>query len=208
MPFLRKKFTSARPAYRRRAAPIRRRKMMGVRKHTQPIHYFKRNTYTINYVTSNSGVDTFKNVAFALADLPNYTEFTNLYDQYQIQSIKYTILPRFNSVSISDGVPETWTIVDKDGTIPTSLSGFLQYQNLRIKRGASTHIRVFKPTPLVNVYNGLTAGYSSPSKSIWIDTANATVPHWGLGIATPVSGTSDPAWDVRVEYRLAFKGVK
>ena len=59
----------------------------------QPVHYFKRNTYAINAVTSSATTDTFQSVSFQLADVPNFTEFTSLYDQYQIQSIKYISCP-------------------------------------------------------------------------------------------------------------------
>ena len=117
-------------------------------------------------------------------------------------------MPRFNSVSIGDAVPETWTVIDKDGSISSSLNTYLQYPGLVIKRGAATHTRIFKPTPLALMFNGVTSGYATPKSGTWIDTTNPSVPHYGLGIATPVSGPSAPAWDVRVEYRLAFKGVR
>ena len=86
---------------------------------------------------------------FTLASLQNYTEFTNLFEQYRINAIKLTFIPQVNGCdaeqqasNAAGGVaynsnPIVYTIIDKDGSATTSTEdAMLQYGNARIIRGA------------------------------------------------------------------------
>ena len=53
------------------------------------------NTFISGYVDSNSRVNII--AACALSQLPNYTEFTNLYQQYRIMAMNVQLVPRSSS---------------------------------------------------------------------------------------------------------------
>lgn len=198
---------------RGRAAYIRRRLMRRrpFRRIAQPVQYFKRTTYTTNWLATNTGLDMFKNLTIKLDDVPAHTEFTNLYDQYKIAKVVATLIPKFNSVDplnpSSIVVPPTWSVLDYDGTFPTTENAMLQYQNLHQIPGMRWHKRVFRPRFLTEQYNGLTTAYSP--KTGFIDCNYASVPHYGATfMSLPTGGEAVYGYDLKVVYYLAFKNVR
>lgn len=173
----------------------------------QPVQYFKRATYKINAITATSGGPSFVDFTFQLADVPNHTEFTALYDQYCIKGVKMEFIPRFNVANLGDTIPELFSIVDYDGSAPSTEPGFLQYQNLKMTRGTQIHKRYLKPAVLPQVFQGVTTGYSI-KKNQWIDSADDALPHYGVSTWLPTSGANNPSWDLKVTYYLAFKNVR
>lgn len=78
-----------------------------------PAHHFKRWTFIPGYfnapdhdvfeelagklyITSQAVIDGWISFNFKLTDLPNYTEFTNLYDQYRINKVVLKLFPSQN----------------------------------------------------------------------------------------------------------------
>lgn len=182
----------------------------------QPVQFFKRTVYQNALLKSSQLANVFENFTFKLEDVPNYTEFTALYDQYCIKGVSITIMPRYNiaaptpdgGVSATGQVPQTWSILDYDGSFPTTEAGMLQYQNLKMQKGTSWHKRYVVPAVSAEIFNGITTAYA-PKKRVFIDTANPDVKHYGICVMIPVVNTdTDCAWDVKTTYYLAFKNVR
>lgn len=219
--------------YRRRAAPARRGNLLalagqrmrrslalsrrprkgGIR---QPVQFFKRLTYTNAALVTSQLSPQFLNLTFTLQDVPNYTEFTALYDQYCIKGVKFTLMPRFNSAlpapdvgtNVSSQPPQTWSVLDYDGGFPTTQTAMLQYQNLKMLPGTKWHSRYVVPAAQVEIFNGISTAYA-PKKKLYIDTANPDVKHYGATIMVPeVNTSSSVTWDLKTTYYLAFKNVR
>lgn len=180
----------------------------------QPLHFFKRTTYTNAWIGTTGGADTFKTLSFKLSDLPSYQEFTALYDQYCIKGVKFTLMPRFNSSNpgLNPITPQTWSILDYDnsGTNITSQNEMLQYQNLKMIPGTSYHKRYIVPAVDAEIYNGLAVAAAAPQKNVFLDTANASVEHFGVRIMIPAVpfGSEQVFWDLKVKFYLAMKNVR
>lgn len=162
-------------------------------------------------------------MVFRLADLPNYTEFTALFDRYMITKVKAQLLPRGNvsEVSQQTGVAQNtisniWSAIDyDDATAPANLATILQYGNNRHRRTTQTLTNVLAPKILSETYNnGITTAYSPSSKSKWVDCDNPNVQHFGVKVwldapPTPLTGTYSGqincVYDLKVDYYVAFK---
>lgn len=153
------------------------------------IHSFKR-----TFLLENFGVNDAlfsKAYNFRLNQLPNYTEFTTLFDAYRIVGIKVNIL--FSRINVNSGpgaqtaIPQgiVYDVVDYDGDTALTIPEIYQYQNLHIigiqklEMYTGKITRFFRPKVSVNAYaGGVTSGYTQKSRQ-WIDNANSTVQHYG-----------------------------
>lgn len=191
---------------RTRALGLRRSRLGPV----QPVQYFKRTTYEVNWIQSGA-VDSFKNLVFQLNQVPNYTEFTSLYDQYCIKGISFVLMPRFNSGEVAlASTPPSWSILDYDGSFPTNNAAMLQYQNLKMKSGYGIHKRYLKPAISTEVYESPIGTAYAPKKNVFIDSAYVDVPHYGATVMIPanVGVGENVTWDLKITYYLAMKNVR
>lgn len=171
------------------------------------------------------------NAPYTLDQLPDFGDFTNLYDQYRINMIKVVIAPQGNIAPVvsSDGatdyfsyLPEVWSILNYSNDPITTFDEMQQYQNVRKTNKGRVHKRVFKPTVRMPAY--VNAGSTPPTfgytwkKRQWIDCGNADVPHFGVYAACGYPGTlpspgtnfitSYQLFTVTVTYYLQFRNVK
>ena len=126
-----------RRTYRRRRLTRRPRRMMR-RKPSRPlakramkVHHFRRTFKASNISSTTTGV--LGGYSFSLDQLPNYTEFTNLFDQYRINKIVVKFIPNHNSsdVSASTQVISNFnSVIDPtDATAPATGAELYEYQN-------------------------------------------------------------------------------
>lgn len=180
-------------------------KKVGLR---QPVHYFKRSQYYSATIVNNTLNNTPFATTFRLSDVPNVSEFSNLYDQYKITAIKWKLMPRSSDYAIGLTAPRVFSIVDKDDSSPPlNIDEILQYQNVKVTSFGKWHTRYIKPNIGYQLGDlSTTINMRSVGKG-WIDMANTNVPHYGIkGIITPSS--SALAFDLHVTYFLAFKNVR
>lgn len=211
----RMRFNRRRPvnprAARARARYVRRgmqRSRLGTRV-AQPVQFFKRSTYQTNWIVNDTITNSFKDLTFTLADVPNHTEFTSLYDQYKLSKVVFTLIPKFNSNEPFTGiVPPTWSILDYDGAFPNTPTAMLQYTNLHMVPGQKWHKRVLVPKFPNSVYkSSVTSGYQ-PNTG-FLDCNDDTVPHYGATVMLMPTGVEGPfAYDLKVTYYLSFKNVR
>jgi len=206
--------------YRRKT--ITRRRMNTRRKSNQ--HFFKR-SFTSSITILKSGNTSGCNV-FTLNQLPNYTEFSNLFDQYRVNGVKYEFIPRFNSIDQAAATGgEFYTAIDRtDNDAPASLNDMLEYQSLRKTPLTRRHVRYYKPGVPTAVYmsvddpnNSVAALSSAPKLSPWLST-DATGPssttslgieHLGLKYwCSQTNAAANTTMDVICTAYLQFRTVK
>lgn len=126
---------------------------------------------------------------FTIANLPNLTEFTGLFDQYRIR----TVIMKFRLVNPPEGAavtapsqfyPDIYVTVDHDDNVtPTSVDSVLQYG--KCKRGVLRPNQWFTykchPTPALQLYRTATTTAYAPAKStMWLDLAQTDCPFYGI----------------------------
>lgn len=160
--------------------------------------------------------------AFKLNDLPNYTEFTSLFDAYRFKGVKLEFVPIYNSHEINEGPASglddrlgmplmTYARDYDDANAPTSEDTMLQYAtNRRLQLSTRKSIYIASPRCASLVYkDGITpVGYSEAKANQWIDSANPDVLHYGLKYFLPVENLSKIVYiRVYATYYLEFKRV-
>lgn len=155
-------------------------------------------------------------LAFApsLSQLPDYTDFTNLFDRYMIYKIVFRFVPRdITSVVSSYHIytPYLHSVIDHDDdNIPTTLASIEQYSSYRKTIATKPHKRIFSPAVLSMMYeSAITTGYS-PQFRRWLSTNDTICPHYGIKIW--IDQVNDIAatfkWTPTVTYYMLFKDVK
>lgn len=196
---------------------------------------FKRRTTLIQSYTASSGsfvtnnsncvltqnasvspTDVLLALAFRLDDLPDYQEFTNLFDQYCIIGVKVRITPRFVPSTGGTQAPNTGADVlyvakdSSDITLPASVSVLREYQTVKEFTPLTlTNRRLeMKHSPRVAVaaYTGSFSGYTAPSL-VWVDSQSANVQHYGMkmGIPAGMSGGTSNVFDMEFTYNIVCR---
>lgn len=162
---------------------------------------------TGNFITGVTGASTGVGSNFILSQMPNYTEFTNLFDKYKIKRIWY----RFRIYKNPDGVaPNLYPVIhhaidNNDASNPT-LTGILEYPGVKttvlndskpVSRWFS-----FKPKASINV-----ASASFAQSDPWVDTGSAAALYYGMKafVEQQVTGINIA---IDIKYRMWFKDIK
>jgi len=228
-----KRKNSYSPFYRRytkgrrttgRYTPRVARRVIARSRTTEPIHEFKR-----TFILANAGDDwsydsssgyNFVPLTVSLNQLPTYTDFTSLFDQYQIKSACWKFIPHMN-VSQVQGPPGTGslttpqvarlvTVVDRDDDTSITFPGALQYATLQESLLDKERQRTFTPSILLQTYRTATStGYSPSEKPVWVDMAQTDVPHYcgkALICDTTANGSNPRTLTILCTVTVACKG--
>lgn len=201
---------------RRRPGPIRRRKMRVrrmLRRAMPRVHHFKRTVYLEQAIQATSTVATSTNYSFALNNLPDVTDFTNLFDQYCIKKVVFKMIPRFSQFNAVYSNPnnlftQVHTAIDYDdaSALPTTtgLNEIVQYESHRVTRANQTHTRVLVPRVELS---GASAAF--PKAYQWIDCDNINALHNGVKVFIPkMDGTGNAlTYDVQMTFYIKCKNV-
>lgn len=182
-----------------------------------PISYTREVPYN-NLVLASGNNKIFFSYAFSLDGLPNYTEFTPLFDVYRIM----TVIAKFrlvqppeaqNTPATSQFYPDIYATVDHDDSVaPTDVETLLQYG--KCKRGILRPNQWFKykfhPTPAIQLYRTATTTAYAPAKNtMWLDLAATNTPYYALKgcISNEAAGltTAGLAVEVHMIYYVQFK---
>lgn len=189
----------------------------------QPVHYFKRHFAYTNIVGLAGTTTTFGDLYFQLDDLPNYSEFTTLYDFYKILAVKVYFIPISNVNIVSGTNPDLltsttygnrmFTVIDyNDRTVPTSLGELRQYNNCKVTPN-EYHTRFFHPRPVIAMDEDAISGgvYGiGQTKDVWVSTESNQCEWYGLkyGIEHLTMAANTTLYKTEVKVYLAFKAVK
>lgn len=155
------------------------------------------------------------NINFALSDLPDYLEFSNLFQMYRINLVKVSftpdrVVPDISAIEASV-IPQLWTVSDPTRDVPTTKPDFNSHPSVRKTILDHKVTRILKPAVLVNTSIDSNT-MSRPQWKQWINTGNAGVKHSGLAYAFCWTNTSDTKLDenVRIDVTLyiSLKGLK
>lgn len=150
---------------------------------------------------------------YRLSDLPNHTEFTNLYDEYKICGIKHKFIFEKNSSeagsSTTNILPTLITVNDYNTASPLADENTaLQYHSCKMSRLDKVRSRYFKPTSDVTA---VSSAQTASVKRQWINTAFPDYPHHGMLAAVTTSGTGTDTLGilkVYTTYYVACRGSK
>lgn len=196
-----------------------------------PGYHFKRTffipaTFNIQNI-GGVGADVALSIIPTLSSVPDYTDFTSLFDQYAIRGCKISLMPKFSMVegvyasNASGGgtwggincLPQIHSVLDYDGNGPSSVNAALQYQNLKTTPGHKIHSRYFKPRILSTLWRNptaVTSAYAS-KKSSFIDTSYTDVNHYGMYVVANTQGMDENVklyYDIKCTLYMSFKNVK
>lgn len=154
---------------------------------------------------------------FQMSDLPSYSEFTALYDQYKLKMVKIYFVPfTMDNSSTAGAVTDAtqwqclYTAIDSNGvSTPTSINQLRQYQTCRFTRMGKVHKRVIYPKPATELYNGVAPSAYATAPSAWINTSYSGVPHYGLKWAfdNATSDINSKFFRVEAVYYMVFRQV-
>lgn len=171
---------------RRPRRVVRRMRRMPMRRRLtrrRPIHLFKR-TFTPTPITVPTATGASGGFDFKLTDLNNYTEFTNLYDQYKIVSVRLEFQSPFTNNPMTNAgvvIPEMYTAIDRnDITAPAFRQDILEYETQRHSPLTRRHTRYFKVNCNTLLFDSNNVDTKGTKFGQWIDTADDQVPHFGL----------------------------
>lgn len=176
------------------------------------VYSFKRKIFYENLFIVNSGTPTGYAFEQKLNQLPNYTDFTNLYDQYLIKKIVVKMIPKISQHNLATttignaDLPQLHSVVDyDDATTPTSVSQLVEYQSHKMTRGNQIHTRVL--VPKIELTSDGTA--NAPKSYQWLDCDSPAVNHRGLKFwfNAPQSTGCTIYYDMLVTVYLSCKNV-
>lgn len=121
---------------------------------------------------------------FNMSALPNFSEFSNLFDRYKITGVKLRILFLANSIEIGSptqyAIPVIHHCTDIDDANPPSTENEILQKNFVKTRRLDEPFTVFlRPKPTMEVFNSVTTTGYAVGKSSWIDMASSGIPHYG-----------------------------
>lgn len=183
---------------------------------TNSIHVFKR-SHLLDQIsnTAPAGVPTTfgKAYTFQLSDMPNYNEFVNLFDQFRIRKIKLTITPTFNSNDMNtrnESIKTIRYVIDaNDASVPTTENELLEYQNSKMFMTNKQQKISFVPAVQMMSYKTAVTTAYCPKKDQWLNTTDATTPHYAIKFFFPaISVTVNTTWVIYADYYIECKNVK
>lgn len=214
-----RKFVAARK--RQSSSLIKSRKLYS--KYTQPrtlsqtSEYPVRRTYlagTINTGTSFQDGQFF----FELRFLPEYTEFTTLYDQYRVDKLVFRFMPLTNagvSGVLAEQPQPLITAVDFDGgTVGLTQDQLLSYESAQITSAFKEKVITIKPRAelLSTDSDAITVSASVAPSNTWWDCSNVKILHHGVRYGIPANTTMPVGygvrWTVWCEVYITFKNTR
>jgi len=154
------------------------------------VHSFKR-VAMLTPLQIGEGVAVPQTYSFKLSDLSNYSEFTNLFDQYRINAVKLQLVPTFsgNDIDYQTIMGSIHSAIDhNDITNPTSVGQLMEYDTYKRSKQSRGHKRYFKVNLLSNLSGD--AGNVTTWKK-WIDTASPNAPYYGIKLMLDPLNSTD-----------------
>lgn len=211
------------PLWKKKSAPkskmIRRRRLARRPMRSFPlrkpnVYHFKRKLFLQDGISIPSTAPWSYAYQFRLMDLPNYTEYTALYDQYRINKIVLKLIPKYTESTVQAGATTNNAIMQQvhsaidydDLSYPTGISQLCEFQTHKMTRGNQVHTRVLVPQCQINVGN---LGAAAPKAKQWLDCDQPGLSHRGVKvfIPNPTPANTTVYYDVEMTYYVSFKAV-
>ncbi len=147
-------------------------------------------------------------LSFSLDSLPNFSDFTNLFDSYSIERVDIVLIPGVNSVQV-------FAAPDYDDSVtPTGVADLLERQNCQVQVVGPNTYQQFRKSivPRMPIEGSTGPGPQLAPVGTRVDTADPSMQYHGYkfwfvpsnpAIAAPFSG-----WQVVVTYHMCFWAAK
>ena len=182
------------------------------------------------YAPYTSGGTTFNfasySLGFQLSNLPGYTDFTQLFDEFKVVKLEYIFMPRYSSAEYGAGTTlsgisieqcgDVVTAIDQDGAYGNgSMNGILQYGNAKFHAPGKMFSVSFMPAAFTSLQTNPTLGTTSNVGKLmnkWValssGTSGGSVDYYGLNFcinATAANNVAAVAYDVYTRATLDFR---
>lgn len=162
-------------------------------------------------ITSSSSASVFSALAFALSDVQNSSDFSNLYDQFRFTRVDVLHIPQNTvgpSMGTAVGAPLMYVAIDLDDNTTATLTSITQYENVQVYGMNERWTLSFVPRASVALYaGGVFTGYSLMDPGAWVDLAQSNaVAFYGLKTVVPqvnAGAVTQSAYILR--YHLEFR---
>jgi len=177
-------------------------------KSSTPVRLVRRNVDEGTIVATLS-TTTFGAFSFRLNEVPNYTEFTAMYDQYKINAISITFYPQLTGVTSYIGSTTIQnarflTAIDlTDNTPPSQMDDLREYENCECHSATETFTVYISNPRFIDSNGALRTGYlatTSPSTTYY-------GLKYGLDILSP-SAAGTYTYRCEAVYYMSFKAIK
>lgn len=173
------------------------------------VHYFKRWTDGGTITGNAVNIPYLGNFSYALGNLPNASEFTNLFDQYMISKVVTKMWLKIDPGAQAAGTasyPRLYVTRDFDtSTNPASLNDLRQYGRCKV-----IAFNPNRPITLVSKPNILSLSYTSavqsnytPRWNQWIDVGDPATVHYAWLYA--IDDLTNTNYRVTIEHTYYFK---
>lgn len=147
--------------------------------------------------------------------VPSHTEFTNLFDYYKIKSVKFTFIPRINSVNAGDVItnfpafPNMMLVRDYDDDALSTRDQLCQHNDMSLIVADKPFSYTVKPKYAYAVGSGGLGTQTTPAAGIgsgWLDVLHDNI-NW-YGVKGVVTGYPNTCFDVLADIIYCFKGAR
>lgn len=168
-------------------------------------------TVSLGTIASAALTNTYGAIQLSLDQLPSYTEFTNLFEEYKIDKIVLKFYPAQmteNDNGTAASTPIFMYAIDKsDATAPASLNEMYQYAGLKIVNVLKPFTFKFYPCWSQYAYTGGASGYGTARGFLSCDYP--AVKHYGVKYVMGLSGVaSSSGYNVFAVFHMAFRGIR
>lgn len=153
---------------------------------------------------------------FSLDTLPNYTEFTSLFDSYQInavdiwfhyaQNVAWSSAVPASSANTNAQLPMLLYCPDVDDGTTITTTAMQEKEGLVVKRlDKPVHVRVV-PKATYPLYNaGFTTGYAVAKGAQWCDNRAPSIQHYGIKFDVDSMVVGGPGTHAIGTLRIVYK---
>lgn len=178
----------------------------------------------LEIISGADGTTVGRSSNFKLSDLPNYTEFTALFDQFRISRIKYrwvvnrnpdyggAVVTNIYNTVVQGVYPRIMWVHDYDGgAVPANFADLQQYPSMKevylTPDKPYTKWYYIKPARLAVEYETAALSAYRPTWSGYLDVASVDTPFYGIRMFADGLNTGI---QLRLEcwYELEFKNVR
>jgi len=158
----------------------------------------------VGTISSSTSAEVFGSVTFALSSLPDYTEFTALFDCYRIVGVKVCFYPAFLDTTATTIYPPLYTVIDYDDASSLTTAAMGEYDSCQVVQTGQFFERSLVPRTAVAAYSGTFTSFGQKAL-MWLDCGSPSVVHYGLKYGLDISGAANTVWTVVAHYSLEFR---
>ena len=174
------------------------------------LHFVKRHVDYFTFALSKTTV-TGNGWVFRLNNVPGYTEFTNMYDQYKICGVYMKFYPsqtqNATAASLDNSAANArfFSAIDyTDAVAPASTDVIREFENCEVTSILDVHEKYKKNPKFINSTGQVVSDF--------VETTNASLNWYGLRTAQDATSATGSAtaltYSVECVYYLCFKNIK